>query len=164
MSSLRVLITGLSGVGKSTVIIELQRLGYRAVDLDYAGCSRFDETNDWVWDLGRVAAVLDADDELIFVSGSASNMGALRSRFSRVVLLSAPVETMRERLLSRTNNRYGKDAEELAESLQYKETVEPLLRRTATIEIDTRRPVAEVLDAVLDHVRSTADERRQDRG
>jgi len=36
----RVLITGVSGVGKSTVIEELRARGFRAVDTDYGGyCS-----------------------------------------------------------------------------------------------------------------------------
>jgi GTPase SAR1 family protein len=30
----RILITGMSGTGKSAVIIELMRRGYRAIDLD----------------------------------------------------------------------------------------------------------------------------------
>ncbi|QDP97072.1 AAA family ATPase [Microlunatus elymi] len=153
MSPRRVLITGVSGVGKSTLIIGLQRRGYCAVDLDYHGYSRFDDTGDWVWDVDRIRMLLDAEDQLIFVSGSASNMAALRPRFDRVVLLTAPAETMRERLLTRTNNPYGKTERELAESLQYKETVEPLLRRTATVEIDTCRPVEDVIQAVLDHLR-----------
>jgi dephospho-CoA kinase len=30
----RILITGMSGTGKSAVIVELMRRGYRAIDLD----------------------------------------------------------------------------------------------------------------------------------
>ena len=35
----RVLITGMSGTGKSTVIAELAARGYNAVDTDYGGLS-----------------------------------------------------------------------------------------------------------------------------
>lgn len=41
---------------------------------------------------------------------------------------------------------------ELAETLEYLETVEPLLRTAATPEVITTVPVAQVADTVLDHV------------
>jgi hypothetical protein len=53
---------------------------------------------------------------------------------------------------SRTNNPYGRQPDQIAESLAYKESVEPLLRRGATIEIDTSPPLDDVVAAVLDHV------------
>jgi broad-specificity NMP kinase len=79
-------------------------------------------------------------------------MGELSGRFDQIVLLSAPAEVMLERLATRTNNPYGSTEEERAESLHYKETVEPLLRKLATIEIETTAPLDEVVAAVLDHV------------
>lgn len=154
----RVLITGLSGVGKSTVIDDLAARGYRAVDLDQPGWSITGADGDWVWDLDRVRELLDSDDELIFVSGTSANQGQLRSRFDLVVLLSVPVEVMRQRLLTRTTNDFGKAPDELAAALAYKETVEPLLRRTATCEIDTRASREEVLAALLAAVSGTGEE------
>jgi shikimate kinase len=148
----RVLITGMSGVGKSSVLQRLAALGHRVADTDYHGLSVTDDTGGWVWDLDRVRAVLDEDHTVIFVSGTASNMGELSDRFDRIVLLSAPAEVMLERLANRTNNPYGSTAEQRAESLRYKETVEPLLRNISTIEIDTRAPLDEVVAAILDHV------------
>ena len=56
---------------------------------------------------------------------------------------------MTERLLRRTNNPYGKDPTELARALALKETVEPLLRRSADLEIDTSVPVDEVVEKIL---------------
>jgi hypothetical protein len=50
---------------------------------------------------------------------------------------------------------YGKDPAELAETLQYQQTVEPLLRASATLEVVTTAPVARVADIVLDHVLGT---------
>lgn len=57
-----------------------------------------------------------------------------------------------DRLTNRTTNPYGKDPAELAETLGYVKTVEPLLRASATLEVVTTVPVAEVADAVLAHV------------
>lgn len=39
----RVLLTGMSGVGKSTVAERLSALGYKAVDTSYSGYSVADE-------------------------------------------------------------------------------------------------------------------------
>ena len=42
----RVLFTGMSGVGKSTVAERLTELGYKAVDTDHDGFSVVDERGD----------------------------------------------------------------------------------------------------------------------
>ena len=74
------------------------------------------------------------------------------SRFDHIVLLSAPAEVLAERLTTRTTNPYGKDPAELAETLEYQQTVEPLLRAAATVEVVTTVPVAQIADIVLGHV------------
>lgn len=57
-----------------------------------------------------------------------------------------------ERLSTRTTNDYGKDPAELAETLEYVRTVEPLLRMSATLEIVTTVPVVQVADIVVEHL------------
>ena len=57
-----------------------------------------------------------------------------------------------DRLTTRSNNPYGKLPAELAETLRWVETVEPLLRAAATLEIDTTAPLDEVVQAILDVV------------
>ena len=53
-----------------------------------------------------------------------------------------------QRLRARTNNPYGKSSVERAELARYVETIEPLLRRSATVELDGQRPVVELADDV----------------
>ena len=69
-------------------------------------------------------------------------------RFRHVVLLSAPLDILLERVSSRTNNPYGRTPEQRAEIERYLETVEPLLRRRATVELDGQRPVSKLTDLV----------------
>jgi hypothetical protein len=64
---------------------------------------------------------------------------------------------MVERLASRTNNPYGKTAEELAKILADLETFELRMRQGATHEIDTSKP----LDRVIDEILSLLSSRRQ---
>lgn len=149
----RVLVTGMSGVGKTSVLEELRRRGYKAVDADYDGLSEFDENGTWEWNESLVQEVLSTEDaEVMFFSGTSSKMRRFLPLFDHVVLLSAPAEVMVERLRTRTNNPYGQRPEEIAESLHYKETIEPILRTMATIEIDTTPALLDVVAAVLAHV------------
>lgn len=158
----RVLLTGISGTGKSTLINELAARGYKAVDTDHGGFSELRELpvgsdpsgiegrKDWLWNEDRMAQLLDTDDaDILFVSGASANQSKFYGRFDHVVLLSAPVAVLRERLLSRTNNPYGKRPDQLTRALGLKETVEPLLRRAATIEVDTTAPLGEVVDRII---------------
>jgi hypothetical protein len=50
------------------------------------------------------------------------------------------------RIAARTNNPYGRRPEERAAILEYLAVVEPRLRATATIEIDTSAPIDKVVD------------------
>jgi shikimate kinase len=151
----RVLITGMSGVGKSALLDELARRGYRTVDTDYGD---FYEQVDGerLWRRDRIEALLrsapSGSKDLLFVQGTTRNQGSFYPWFDDVVLLSAPIEELIRRLTTRTTNPYGKDPAELAETLEYVETVEPLLRASATLEVVTTVPVSEVADVVLAHV------------
>jgi dephospho-CoA kinase len=137
-----VLVTGMSGAGKSSVLAELSRRGHHTVDTDYDGWVRPDGT----WDGERMDRLLAASRNVI-VAGTVQNQGRFYDRFEAVVLISAPLEVLIERVTSRTNNPYGRTAEQRAEIERYVRTVEPLLRRGATLELDGRRPLAELADA-----------------
>jgi broad-specificity NMP kinase len=151
-----VLITGMSGTGKSTVLAELERRGHLVVDTDHGGWSEEvpaadGSGNEQLWREDRIDALLrehGADDGTIFVSGCVANQGRFSERFAAVVLLSVPEPVLLDRVASRTSNEFGKSDEERARILTDLREVEPLLRRGATAEIDTRRPVAEVADLI----------------
>jgi len=146
----RILLTGMSGTGKSTVIVELATRGYRAIDMDEPGWSEYAPDGDWIWREDCVREALACEEgDVLFISGCASNQVRFYPQFDAIVLFSAPTEVLIERLATRTNNPYGKHPDELAEVLGYLETVEPRLRRNATHEIDTRAPLDEVVAAVF---------------
>jgi len=154
----------MSGTGKSTVITELAARGYKAVDTDYDGWSELVEIpeksghhasglggrQDWLWREDRIARLLSTEDaDVLFISGGATNQVKFYGHFDHIVLLTAPTSVMTERLATRTNNPYGKDPAELARVLVLKQTVEPLLRRVAHLEIDTSVPVDQVVEEIL---------------
>jgi dephospho-CoA kinase len=160
----RILVTGMSGTGKSSVIAELTARGYKAVDADTPEYSQWVEVSgdtsalgspewgarDWMWREDRVQALLFTDDaDLLFVSGCAANMGKFLPQFDHVVLLSAPAEMIVERLATRNTNTYGKRPEEVARTLELMETIEPRLRRIAGHEIDASAHLDEVVATML---------------
>ena len=145
----RVLITGMSATGKSTALGVLAKRGFRVVDTDEPGWKerRGDEE---VWREERISELLSGEDGgALFVSGCVSNQGRFYDRFDAVVLLSAPADVILERIASRTTNRYGKDPAERELVLADLAAVEPLLRETATHEIDATLPVAEVVEQLI---------------
>jgi dephospho-CoA kinase len=157
----RVLLTGMSGTGKSTVIRALATRGFKAVDADEGGLSELVSVpdgeltgpgagKDWVWREDRIQELLSTDDaSVLFLSGCAPNQGKFYPQFDHVILLSAPADLIVERLATRTNNSFGKRPDEIARTLELLETIEPLLRAGADHEIDTSAPLDEVIEEVL---------------
>ena len=139
----RVLVTGMSGVGKSTLLAELSRRGHPVVDTDYDGWT----LPDGRWDEPRMTALLAERAEVV-VSGTVDNQGRFYHRFDQVVLLSAPLGVLLARVAARVDNPYGRTPEQQAEIERNLTEVEPLLRRGATLELDGRRPTEELADTV----------------
>jgi shikimate kinase len=133
----------MSGTGKSTLLHVLAERGHLTVDTDYDGWT----LDDGRWDAPRMSKLLDREPDVV-VAGTVDNQGDFYDRFDHVVLLSAPLDVLIERVSSRTTNSYGQTADEQAEIAQYVQTVEPLLRRTATTELDGQASVSELAAAV----------------
>lgn len=147
----RILVTGMSGTGKSSVLQELARRGHRTVDTDSdEWCEWVMDGRgepDWVWREDRLSELLAGHtDGTLFVAGCKSNQGRFSPRFDAVALLSAPAAVLLERIAARTSNPYGKSPQERARVLEHLDTVEPLLRATATAELDATQPLTVVAD------------------
>jgi shikimate kinase len=139
----------MSGTGKSSVVRELVARGYKAVDTDDGWCEPLPDGRQQ-WREDAVRALLSTEDaDVLFLAGCEENQVGFHPQFDHIVLLSAPLETLLDRLATRTNNPYGKDAEERRRFLDDVETVEPLLRRVAHHEVRTTVPLDEVVRTVL---------------
>jgi dephospho-CoA kinase len=142
-----ILVTGMSGTGKSTALAELARRGYQVVDTDFG---------EWIdrsgveplWRSDRIDALITGhrrSGEPLFIAGTVLNQEEFYPRFDEIVLLSVPLPVMLERVLDRANP-FGRTAAERARIVADTVEIEPLLRSSATVEIDTRKAVGAVAD------------------
>ncbi len=146
----KILITGMSGTGKSTALRHLERRGHATVDTDTDAWSRWvtlpDGSADWIWREQAITDLLSGHGEgHLFVAGCKTNQGRFYPLFDHVVLLSAPAQVLLARIAARTDNPYGKRDEERDAILEHLAVVEPLLRATATAQIDATAPVEQVV-------------------
>lgn len=163
-------VTGTSGVGKSTVCALLKSLGQLTVDADWEGYNHWvDRTSGQVvvdppdpvpvgwldrfaWRISRAqveALAARTHDNTAFLCATVENETDVWDLFDLVVCLVIDNETLRDRLLTRTTNTFGKHPEELAAALEHNDDVEPTYRRLGATIIDGTKPPAEVADAIL---------------
>lgn len=155
MSGARVLITGMSGVGKSSVLAALEDRGWRTVDAD-TDEALVEEHPD------RTELRLPALEELLrepvtapalALSVTGEGQGQLYPLVDHVVLLTAPWEVLRQRIAGRTGNRFGQGPGQLDRIRADLKTYEPLLRRGADLVVDTS---AAPLERIVDQVAALA--------
>ena len=131
-----VLITGLSGVGKSTVLKQLEKEGYHVVDTDYGYTTEakrggMDET---IWDTVKVSNLLSRHKKgsHLFISGCYSNQGEFYHHFHHIVLMAAELDVMFSRINGRTTHDFGKNPKDRQRIMEDYKNVLPLLRKRAT--------------------------------
>jgi hypothetical protein len=154
----------MSGTGKSSALAELARRGHRVVDTDDPGWiveGRAPSGTEPLWDVDKIGALLDQHRAgWLFIAGCVANQGAMYHRFDAVVLLSAPVDVILERVTDRANP-FGSTPADRAKIASDLAAYEPLLGAGADHEIVTTAPIADVV-ADLEQVAGGA--RRASRG
>ena len=151
----KVLVTGMSGTGKSAALQILGQRGHRVVDTDTDEWSCWvtlpDGSADWIWREDAMASLLASHEHgHLFVAGCKTNQGKFYPQFDHIALLSAPADTLLARITARTSNPYGKRPEERVLILRHLAEVEPRLRATATTEIDASAPLSQIVQQLED--------------
>ena len=145
----RVLLTGMSGTGKSAVVRELAARGYKAIDTDDGWCQVLADGRQ-LWREDAIATLLATEDaDMLFVAGCEENQARFHPQFDHIILLSAPVPILMQRLATRTSNPFGKAPAELRQVLDDVAATEPRLRRIAGHEVVTTAPLPEIVTTIL---------------
>jgi broad-specificity NMP kinase len=169
-----VFINGVPGTGKSAVCDELKRRGYLARDTDGDGFSAwrnkvtgeyvtehhdvehrdqaFLDAHDWITDIDKVAALAEqarTEGRTAYLFGSSSNEHEIWNVADQVYCLAVDDDTLRNRLLTRTNNDYGKSDIELQWCLEWNKVVPRQSESVGATVIDATPPVAHVADKLL---------------
>lgn len=156
------LITGIAGTGKSTLKEVFESDGYASYDIDngfaswinrttsevapYGTCMPMTLKHDWLADIDKIRATQDASEQDTYFFGSAHNLFQHTDIFRTVFLLSYPDEaTLRERILHRTGNDYGKRPGELDDIIGYWKAYEQSFIDKGSVVIDCPEPVESIV-------------------
>jgi hypothetical protein len=167
-----ILVTGVSGSGKSALSRELVRRDEQAVSLDAAdGLCRWRDRagrsvdrpdqpdlawlrrHSWCWDtdvLDRmVAAERDSGVPRSFLCGSAANQDDFTDRFDVVVMLDIPVDVMLSRLDNTSRgNDFGRVGATRLQLIDRFASNRKALRLTADHIIDATAPIDQIADTL----------------
>lgn len=171
---MNILITGVSGSGKTTIASELSSLGYHAINMDSVDglCSWVDlssgefvpdgreldsnwlETHDWWWRSEKLNELLAGTEDGYFC-GSSGNEKEFFSLFGKVILLNMDADLINERILNNhRDHSYGKMPGEIEAILGYFENFQTDAIKAGAVVIDARKPLNEVVDLILAEARN----------
>lgn len=147
----RILLTGMSGVGKSAVLERLAAEGFQCIDLDDGWMCEIQGERQI--DLKAVQQfVRSHDQESIVFAGCAINQGSLNADYT--ILLTASPETMRARIAKR-KNPFGKDEETWQRIMEDKKEIEPILKAKSNMVIHTEQALDETVTQIKQLLEAT---------
>ena len=168
----RFYITGVSGVGKSSVVEELKKKGIFTIDRDgVEGLCRWinkdtQKISEWrpgtedIWykkhkyicDKAKLINLMK-DKDIVVVAGLANNRSELWDLFDKVFLLHCKEETFIKRITERTSHDFGKHKLEKENILSWYKNFEKEIVEEGAIPIDTDKPLHAVVDEIIEQIR-----------
>lgn len=170
-----VLITGITGSGKSTVCIELKRRGYKAFDIEgihglfdmvdketgkivrnYTS-NNFDEIKhfDWICDKRKLQKLMGKNKKgLVYYCGTGSNLHELVPLFDEVFLLKGSRKVISNRLANRPKG-FGYDPEARKWIMSWKNWWENRMQKTGAIIINANGSLSEITNEIVKKSRSS---------
>jgi broad-specificity NMP kinase len=162
---MKIFVTGVSGVGKTSVAKALETKGVRAVDMDELSHWRDKQTDEKVgWEPGRTeewhdahAWVCDIEKlktelskaENVVVAGHAANEDEYLPFFDKTFVLVCRPETIVQRIEQRTDNDYGKHPREQQRILDWHKSFDTYMENKGGVLLDAERSLDEVVADIL---------------
>jgi len=169
----KILVTGVSGTGKTTVCRELQKRGVKTIGIDEvdglsywvnketkkrlvkkADCSKeFLSTYEWICDMTVLKSLTDDIDEPIVICGNVENIIECIDFCDTSLLLVCTPETFFSRIDSRNDNEYGQSEDAKNFMLSYYEGDNKKCIEAGAAVIDAEQSIGAVLDSVMEYVK-----------
>lgn len=168
------LVTGTAGTGKSTIQKELVARGYCAVDTDTRDISSFfnketgneaprstwngsnkewADQHSWRWKDEEIRRLeYESEAGVVILCGTSGNINDYLDKFRRVFLLTLSDEVLAHRILTRTNNNFGKGDGQLEQILGWKHEEETFYATYGAIAINSEQPITKVADEILSNL------------
>lgn len=167
-----IVITGVSGTGKSAVLRKLQELEYAVIGIDEEPgltswihketgeiaprgselTESFLRTYDWGCDTNKLADLIEKAPKPVFICGSADNIIEIIALADLTLLLVCSPEIFIGRINNRTEHDYGKDEESRKALLGYYEEYNQICLDAGVVEVDAGRPLDEVVETILSQI------------
>lgn len=161
---MKIYITGVSGVGKTSVIKALSKTGMHGVDVDelshweniLSGATvdwapgmsdEWRQTHVWICDIAALKKEL-ASAPNVAVAGNTANQNEFLSFFDKMFVLHCSPETIVSRINSRTDNDYGKHPQERQHILEWQKTYDAKMVARGAIQLDADQPLEQVLSDI----------------
>jgi hypothetical protein len=163
-------ITGVPGIGKTTVMHKLKALGYEAFDIDYTpglcrwvnretkepveflpGASEeWHKAHAWECNIAKLETILNSlDTDEVFVFGVADNQKNYSNLFDQVFLMQADKTIFLERMAGRDQEHFGFNEDDRNSVLHWYEGFENDLIASGATVIDASRPIEATVETLL---------------
>jgi len=164
--SKRILVTGVTGSGKSTLEKIFNQKGYETSDIDKGFAEwRNKETGEvephpesadrlaaafWALRADELKERLSSiDGQPILIFGSTNDLDDYTNLFNTIFLLEYPdAETLRARLASRPEGDYGKVPHERDSALAYHQDYQNKMKELGAIAIDCMLPLEQIVSII----------------
>lgn len=171
---MKILITGIAGTGKSTIIKALNERRIIAIDLhdipdlffwqnketgekiDYAPIQSLEWFNsiDRFCDIDMLNGILNQYDNVVVAGTTSGNQKDFLSLFDKIILLQCEPQILTQRLKIRTNkSEYGKTKAEQEDNIEWQKEFDPLLISQGAIPVNTEGNLDGILSRIIEIIK-----------
>lgn len=173
---MKILITGISGTGKSTIVNALNKRGVVSIDLhDVPGLFFWQDketkekveyfpvhSREWfgavdrLCDISRLKEILNQYTSIVMAGTiSGSNQKEFLSLFDKVILLQCNPETIINRMKTRINKSgYGKTLAEQEDNIEWQKEFDPQLLLSGATPVSTEGIIDDVVQKIVEIIKA----------
>jgi broad-specificity NMP kinase len=171
---MKVLITGIAGTGKSTIVKALNERGILAIDLhdvpglmfwqnkvskekvEYSPIHSHEwfDTVDRICDIDKLKNILNEHEDIVVAGTAGDNQLEYFPLFNKIILLQSSPATLVHRMQTRINKSgYGKTKTEQDNNIEWQKEFDPFVLSKGAIPVNTEGEINKVVDKIIDLIK-----------